>query len=981
MLPIQKYLNTAPADSPIVSKKEDLLLQEKLLRIASFFDNPPIKEPQINLQNHCFGAVVEVDEPVCCVPNLEAINNLSEHAIKQFLNAVEQYEELRNLMSLKRYSLSERFADQKSNAHLCEMLSGLRITEEEQAQRMTPLHMAINSGSKELVANLLQLNANGASFVSLTARFKDPETGFILSPTSLAVARGEIECFDLLIQYAKESLKINEEDIAGVGNLLHLAILLGKTEMLEHLLTKYIGSTKRLINQKQQHPLLFTPIHLAAVNENLEALFLLGAEGANLENTDHKGQTPLHHAVMNENKQVVDLLLFFGAKTTTRDLQGQDARSYLPKNAFLNVDAIESSLSNAYVNEKALKQSPPNFYKYPPKNLVFQGGGAKGPVHIGGLHVLENRGVLSNVERVAGTSAGAITATFLALGYTVDEIQKLLMKTELIEFLDFMKPSNSWSKNSAQYTNISHFPDITQLADSVLNHSGLCKGKVFRRWMAKLIEKKTGIKYFTFGDLRKLVKSGNGNYKHLHAFATQIRPKKKITHFNSEEKKWDEYIIADTIRLSMGIPGVFDAQFAYYRDDDGHRHSYKDKFYVDGGVIYNLPVEAFDRLDYTTTKVLSEKEKKRPVFNKETLAFSLCDPDDESVDIKRSKPSEPSKLGVLSDAIGTRMHGESILRERVPYNKHRIIKISNMGVGTLEFNLSKKGMKELIESGKEDTEEFLEDQGKFDGMAVSKFLEEKDEPLATLISRYKGKLPINKRDEKGYTALQRSVLKKDAKSIEYLLNHPYMDPNIVNDKDNKMSALLYAISHQKIRIINLLLDSPSININIQDANGQSALHWALKRRDKKSLAILLKHPEIDINLQDQNGRTPLHLALDCNANEILMALLTDPRIDENTKNHNDLTPLQEILKIIEDDIEKPKISYLWPAQRDVSTSRKAVLLILKKFCRLLALNPQEYFTTVEWNQVVLEDLLGVLAAVESDPESDHEDILRKSLRI
>ena len=45
---------------------------------------------------------------------------------------------------------------------------------------------------------------------------------------------------------------------------------------------------------------------------------------------------------------------------------------------------------------------------YPFKNLVFEGGGVKGIAYAGAMKVLEKKGILKNIVRVGGTSAGAI---------------------------------------------------------------------------------------------------------------------------------------------------------------------------------------------------------------------------------------------------------------------------------------------------------------------------------------------------------------------------------------------------------------------------------------------------------------------------------------------------------------------------------------------------------------------------------------------
>ena len=53
-------------------------------------------------------------------------------------------------------------------------------------------------------------------------------------------------------------------------------------------------------------------------------------------------------------------------------------------------------------------------------DLVFEGGGAKGAVFVGAIQEFERRG--HTARRYLGTSAGAITATLMAAGYTSAEM-------------------------------------------------------------------------------------------------------------------------------------------------------------------------------------------------------------------------------------------------------------------------------------------------------------------------------------------------------------------------------------------------------------------------------------------------------------------------------------------------------------------------------------------------------------------------------
>ena len=63
---------------------------------------------------------------------------------------------------------------------------------------------------------------------------------------------------------------------------------------------------------------------------------------------------------------------------------------------------------------------------YPYKNLALEGGGVRGLAYAGALEVLEQKNILKNVERVAGSSAGAIAGLMISLGYNSTEIDSIL---------------------------------------------------------------------------------------------------------------------------------------------------------------------------------------------------------------------------------------------------------------------------------------------------------------------------------------------------------------------------------------------------------------------------------------------------------------------------------------------------------------------------------------------------------------------------
>src|SRR5690625_1082871 len=113
---------------------------------------------------------------------------------------------------------------------------------------------------------------------------------------------------------------------------------------------------------------------------------------------------------------------------------------------------------------------------------VFSGGGVKAYGFIGALQSLEERNL--TLARVAGTSAGAIIASFLAAGYQPEEMKKMFNELDLKQFLDPPKLSTI-------------FPFSKWLF--LYFQMGLYQGNKFEAWLHEKLAKKS---IHTFHDLR-----------------------------------------------------------------------------------------------------------------------------------------------------------------------------------------------------------------------------------------------------------------------------------------------------------------------------------------------------------------------------------------------------------------------------------------------------------------------------------------------
>ena len=188
------------------------------------------------------------------------------------------------------------------------------------------------------------------------------------------------------------------------------------------------------------------------------------------------------------------------------------------------------------------------------KNLVFQGGGVKGIAYAGALEVLEEAKILDKVERVAGTSAGAITACLLALKYDAADVKQIIFNTQFKKFEDGWNPFR------------------------VISKYGLYKGDYFRNLMGTYVKKKLGSKNATFKDLH--AKTGMD----LRVFATDLNTK-NVREFSVAQTP--TVAVADAVRASMSIPLFFQA-FRFPKNNPNNH------IYVDGGTVLNYPITTFD---------------------------------------------------------------------------------------------------------------------------------------------------------------------------------------------------------------------------------------------------------------------------------------------------------------------------------------------------------------------------------------------------
>ncbi len=316
------------------------------------------------------------------------------------------------------------------------------------------------------------------------------------------------------------------------------------------------------------------------------------------------------------------------------------------------------------------------------KNLVFEGGGVKGIALLGALKYLKQIGELENIERVGGTSAGAINALFLGLGLGPDESIPILKEMDFKSFLD---------DESGMVRDLFH----------LFKNFGWHKGDAFKNFIRDIILKQTGNANATFEDIEKM-KAERG-FLDMTFVGTNISTNQVVFYNNQYTPKMK---LCDAIRISMSIPFFFEA----VKTSDG--------VLIDGGMVANYPIKLYDKPrflsdkkklivpDYYAKSNLLELEINPNTdgfcLNPETLGFRL----DSKAEIKTLRDSRaPKKVKIdsfkdftkaliktLIDAQQSHTHLESDDWKRTIY-------IDTLGVSTTDFDISDQKKDKLIQSG------------------------------------------------------------------------------------------------------------------------------------------------------------------------------------------------------------------------------------------------------------------------------------------
>jgi NTE family protein len=294
------------------------------------------------------------------------------------------------------------------------------------------------------------------------------------------------------------------------------------------------------------------------------------------------------------------------------------------------------------------------------KNLVFEGAGIRGIAYCGAVQEMEAKKLLNNMEKVGGTSSGAIIAMMLSLGYNGKEIEALITKTKFKKL------------NDGGFFFIGGINRINK-------YFGWYKGKKAEKWLGKIIAQKTANADITFDELHQR------GFKGLYVTGTSLTKQKAVifsheTHPNMK--------VRDAVRISISIPLYFEPVFI----DSTGKIIYHPKqkqgldVLVDGGIVENFPIHMFD--------------KATPDLN--TIGFRL-DNDVQIESDKRNRTLAQMKVGNLNEYFKAfySIVIENLNRQRLTdIDWQRTVSISDGNVQPRVRRLLQEEIKTLIENGR-----------------------------------------------------------------------------------------------------------------------------------------------------------------------------------------------------------------------------------------------------------------------------------------
>jgi NTE family protein len=339
-------------------------------------------------------------------------------------------------------------------------------------------------------------------------------------------------------------------------------------------------------------------------------------------------------------------------------------------------------------------------------DLVLEGGGVKGIGLVGAVLVLDEAGY--SFPRVAGTSAGAIAATLIAaIGKAGADMTTLDGYVRGLDFAKFkqLRPVANWIQR------LGSIGEKAVDAGELLRHMGIYPGTYLEEWLGPLLE---GLGVRTFGDLAITPEDDPGMSLPPERRYRLVIHASDITRGELVRIPWDfDYYglardgeaVVRSVRASMSIPFFFepvtvDTKACEVTVPGPGGTSTVEHFdggsvtWVDGGMLANFPITAFDRAD--------GQPPRWPTIGIKLSAQA------------REMPKTVASHGTMQEALRCL---QTMMNEWDRYHVEqstaaRTIFVDNQGVSATQFDLTPAQQDDLFLSGVRAATTFLVESGK-----------------------------------------------------------------------------------------------------------------------------------------------------------------------------------------------------------------------------------------------------------------------------
>ncbi|WP_373533897.1 patatin-like phospholipase family protein [Microcoleus sp.] len=321
--------------------------------------------------------------------------------------------------------------------------------------------------------------------------------------------------------------------------------------------------------------------------------------------------------------------------------------------------------------------------KFPPPDennqiyadAIFEGGGVRGVAFLGALRCCSDLGI--RWRKLAGTSAGAITAAVLATDLSIDDLEELLGQ---LDYNIFLTQKNSPLILNGDPADDLQSPAWTLLFLTISRQMGEYSSQPFRQWLEATLAKGH---LHTFADVKQLVKDrelkvviSNLSRGEMLVIPDDLHRRESADsdalYEELQLKSAEDFSVAEAVRLSMSIPLFFEPG------------KLGNDLIVDGGILSNFPLWIYDRQSGST-----------PVAPRWfTFGFRLVDTGIEN----QMKINSP--VSMLSAMFTTMMKARDRYHQR-EMDKGRVINIdvTEAGVTTTDFHLDAASKANLYRLG------------------------------------------------------------------------------------------------------------------------------------------------------------------------------------------------------------------------------------------------------------------------------------------